>query len=152
MDLVVVQSIGWVLMELYYILILKKIGCADGKLFNQGGALIWRGDNGNVSYCNFTKNSAKGKAGAIYWLGNNGVLFQSNIIDNYAFDFTGGGAIYWEGDGGNISHCNFTENTGLGSNMGGSVLWNGANGNLEYCNFINASMSGYGVFSFLVGG
>ena len=124
----------------------KENRCADGKLFNQGGALIWRGDNGNVSYCNFTKNSAKGKAGAIYWLGNNGVLFQSNIIDNYAFDFTGGGAIYWEGDGGNISHCNFTENTGLGSNMGGSVLWNGANGNLEYCNFINASMSGYGVF------
>ena len=124
----------------------KENRCADGKLFNQGGALIWRGDNGNVSYCNFTKNSAKGKAGAIYWLGNNVVLFQSNIIDNYAFDFTGGGAIYWEGDGGNISHCNFTENTGLGSNMGGSVLWNGANGNLEYCNFINASMSGYGVF------
>ena len=117
----------------------KENRCADGKLFNQGGALIWRGDNGNVSYCNFTKNSAKGKAGAIYWLGNNGVLFQSNIIDNYAFDFTGGGAIYWEGDGGNISHCNFTENTGLGSNMGGSVLWNGANGNLEYCNFINAN-------------
>ncbi|MBR5504010.1 MAG: Ig-like domain repeat protein [Methanobrevibacter sp.] len=127
---------------------LKNINFINGNE-RDGGAILWNGDNGTVSNCNFNNNYAEVTGGAIIWNGKNGNVIESNFTENYArsggailwsaygngidgsvsnnsnfqrnYALLDGGAIYWEGNGSVSNGCTFTENTAR--NNGGAINW-----------------------------
>ena len=143
-------------------------GAADGNILSSvfenniakanGGAVYWRGHNGEIKDSNFTNNTAKalrngsygnmGDGGAILWAGINGTVDNCRFIGNVATynttnSSTGrGGAVYIE----NCEHGNdnttfinsyFLNNT-AGSN-GGAIDWTAGakDGYVGNCTFIN---------------
>ena len=98
---------------------IRPMGCK----INEGGAVVWVGDNGTISKCNFTANGVgyPDSGGAICWRGNNGNVFDSNFFKNYAWC---GAAVCWVGDNGTISSSKFL-NDGI-SDQG--IFWFGQNG------------------------
>ena len=126
---------------------------------DNGGAIYW-GDyafNGNVLSCNFTNNSATGWGGAVYWNSENGDVSYSNFTDNSADN---GGAIYWSGYDGEVSYSIFTNNSAdeggaikwegnsgtvnndsyfINNNAthGGAIKWNAENGIILNSSFID---------------
>ena len=72
-----------------------------GAKTSEGGAIVWRGENGTVSNCIFESNSIgyANTAGAIMWRGNNGKIIDSEFYDNTAWF---AGAIYWAGNNGSM--------------------------------------------------
>ena len=103
-----------------------------------GGAILWEGDNANVSGCVFENNSvydSEGRGGAVYLGGGNSVVSGCSFVNNSAY---GGGAILWGGSEGLVSGCSFVNNSADGG--GGAVLWSGgSNGAVYNCSFVNNS-------------
>ena len=97
----------------------RPVGCK----INEGGAIVWVGENGTVSKCNFTRNGVgyPDSGGAICWRGNNGKITDSKFFKNYAWC---GAAICWVGDNGTILSSKFL-NDGI-SDQG--LFWFGQNG------------------------
>lgn len=98
---------------------IRPMGCK----INEGGAIVWTGENGTVSNCNFTHNGVgyPNSGGAICWRGNDGKVLNSKFFDNYAWC---GAAICWVGDNGKILFSKFL-NDGI-SDQG--LFWFGKNG------------------------
>ena len=139
--------------------VIKNIIFKKGYCENDGGALYWNGESGNLINCSFTDNKAQQCGGAVHWAGESGNLTNCTFTKNVAL-FRHGGAIYWDGmafngnlancsftnnnagisggavdwygDFGNLTNCTFTSNYAI---EGGAVLWSGKSGNLENCNF-----------------
>ena len=99
-----------------------------GARTNEGGAIVWRGDNGTVSNCIFKYNSMgyPNGGGAIFWRGNNGKITNSEFYENGAWT---GGAVYWKGDNGQILLSKFLNN-GI---FNRDIFWAGNNGLIKKC-------------------
>lgn len=97
----------------------RPMGCK----INEGGAIVWAGENGTISKCNFTHNGVgyPDSGGAICWRGNNGKITDSKFFKNYAWC---GAAVCWVGDNGTILSSKFL-NDGI-SDQG--LFWFGQNG------------------------
>ncbi|AMK15809.1 hypothetical protein [Methanobrevibacter olleyae] len=104
-----------------------------------GGAIYWKGTNGNIINCSFVNNHANGSGGAVDWAGDNGNLKDCSFVNNHANNY--GGAVYWYGDNGNLSACSFANNHAKYD--GGAVYWYGANGKLSACSFVNNHANDY---------
>ena len=109
----------------------------------------------NINFVN--SNNANLAGGVISWWGNNGTLTNCNFTNNSAV--SGGGALLWKGDNGSITHCNFENNNvnygkavslvdGEGfdpslihiqivNGEGGALFVSGNNILIDYCNFYN---------------
>lgn len=98
---------------------IRPMGCK----LNEGGAIVWIGENGTVSKCNFIHNGVgyPDSGGAICWRGNNGKIIDSTFLKNYAWC---GAAVCWVGDNGTILSSKFL-NEGI-SDQG--LFWFGENG------------------------
>ena len=74
---------------------IRPMGCK----INEGGAVVWVGDNGTISKCNFTANGVgyPDSGGAICWRGNDGKIIDSKFLDNGAWV---GAAVEWRGKNG----------------------------------------------------
>ena len=59
---------------------IENITFTNGKGDN-GGAIQWSGDNGNLINCTFTGNTAA-NGGAVYWTGNNGLISKCTFSGN----------------------------------------------------------------------
>ncbi len=105
----------------YYTYISRPMGART----NEGGAIVWRGDNGTVSKCLFRHNSLDypNGGGAIFWRGTNGKVLDSEFYDNWAFV---GSAIYWKGLNGFIDSSIFI-NGGIGDS---GIFWYSQSGNI----------------------
>ena len=123
---------------------LNNILFKNANTTDNGGAICWYGDNGEVNNCNFTNNIASQRGGAIYWYGVNGTINNSNFINNTGIKF-GGGAIYWDSDSSNgeVNNCNFINN--MATQKGGAIYWYGVNGKMTDCNFTNNTSINGGV-------
>ena len=97
--------------------------------------------SGNVTNCNFTKNSARYSGGAITFMGEGNVT-DCNFTNNTASVF--GGAVYFFYHG-EVTNCNFTNNS---AGHGGAIRF-GGEGNVRNCNFNNntASEEGGAIYS-----
>ena len=125
---------------------LKNINFINGNATDNGGAIYWYGNNGEINNCNFTNNQAKLRGGAVFWCGVNGTINDSNFINNTATKYSGG-AIQWDSNSANgtVNNCNFTNNQG--SQRGGAIYWNGANGKINNSTFVNnTSIDGGALF------
>jgi len=97
---------------------------------SQGGAVFFYED-GNLSNCNFTGNTAYSGCGAVYF-SSTGSVSNCNFVDNKATaDYSNSGAIYFVNEG-IVSNCNFIGNTA--SRYGGALYFN-SNSNVINCNF-----------------
>lgn len=128
-----------------------------------GGAISWLGNNGTLSNCNFTNNSASSGGGAVCWMGDFGTItnctFNSNnvvygpavsLTSGESFDPTkihiqivnsDGGAIYAGGNNIVIDYCNFYKNSAWLS--GGAISTNyRGNVSISNCKFKN-NIAGY---------
>ena len=109
-----------------------------------GGAIYFKG-SGSVENCNFTDNKVTGDescGGAVYFYKNTeGNVTNCNFIKNTAEN---GGAIYFdEGSTGRTINCNFTNNKA--DNHGGAVYFNfRGSGTVTNCNFTYNKADAYG--------
>ena len=94
-----------------------------GAKTNEGGAIVWKGNNGTVSNCIFKNNNVgyPDSGGAIMWRGDNGRILNSTFFNNSAWC---GGAVCWVGNNGKILSSKFFEN-GM---FNGDIYWFGKNG------------------------
>ncbi|MDO5819692.1 MAG: hypothetical protein Q4P11_05090 [Methanobrevibacter sp.] len=108
----------------YHIIRVRPMGAKT----NEGGAIVWRGNNGTVSDCIFKNNDVgyPNSGGAICWRGNNGQIINSTFFNNSAWC---GGAVTWVGDNGKILSSKFFEN-GM---FNGDVYWFGEDGLIKNC-------------------
>ena len=115
--------------------LIRPVGCK----INEGGAIVWEGENGTVSKCSFTRNGVgyPDSGGAICWRGNNGRIIDSKFLKNYAWC---GAAVCWIGDNGTILSSRFL-NDGI-SDQG--LFWFGKDGIIR--NSILLETAGRGVF------
>lgn len=99
-----------------------------GARTNEGGAIVWRGNNGTVMNCIFNNNDIgyPNSGGAIIWRGDNGQIINSTFFKNGAWC---GGAVTWIGSNGKILSSKFFEN-GM---FNGDVFWFGENGLIKNC-------------------
>lgn len=99
-----------------------------GAKTNEGGAIVWKGNNGAVSNCIFKNNDVgyPNSGGAIVWRGDNGKISNSTFFNNSAWC---GGAITWVGKNGKILSSKFFEN-GM---FNGDIYWFGENGLIKKC-------------------
>ena len=99
-----------------------------GAKTNEGGAIVWKGNNGTVSNCIFNNNDVgyPNSGGAIIWRGDNGKISNSTFFNNSAWC---GGAITWIGNNGKILSSKFFEN-GM---FNGDIYWFGENGLIKNC-------------------
>ena len=105
---------------------IMNINFIKGNSTKMGGAILWNGDNGKLTGCNFTQNQECSDysdygGGAIYWNGDNGKLTGCNFTQNQAGSC--GGAIYWNGDNGIVNNNTFTNNSAF--TEGGAIWWGG---------------------------
>ena len=99
-------------------IVLKNIKFINANyLTGYGGAVMWLGDGGYISNCNFTGNTAK-SAGAISWMGSNGTITNCSFTANIATE--NGGAMELCGSENVISLCSFTGN--IADNYGGAII------------------------------
>ena len=93
-----------------------------------GGALVWRGHNGEVEGSSFTNNYARGDGGAAYIEGESCSLYNSTFNNNIAGD--DGGAVYWTGDHGEIFNVTANNNKGISEgashSKGGTIIITGS--------------------------
>ena len=94
-----------------------------GAKTNEGGAIVWKGNNGTVFNCVFNNNDVgyPNSGGAICWRGNNGQIINSTFFNNSAWC---GGAVTWVGNNGKILSSKFFNN-GM---FNGDVYWFGKDG------------------------
>lgn len=94
-----------------------------GAKTNEGGAIVWKGNNGTVSNCIFKNNDVgyPNSGGAICWRGDNGKIINSTFFNNSAWC---GGAVTWIGNNGKILSSKFFEN-GI---FNGDIFWYGEDG------------------------
>ena len=69
---------------------LKNIRFINGNVSDDGGAVYWYGDNGEVINCDFVNNTATQRAGAIYWYGVNATVNDCNFTSNTATKYCAG--------------------------------------------------------------
>ena len=109
-----------------------------------GGVISWWGNNGTLTNCNFTNNSALSAAGAVLWKGDDGLIsgcsFENNrvdygkavsLVDGEGFDpsqmhiqvvNSEGGALYLSGNNISVECCSFYDN--LATLNGGAISVN----------------------------
>ncbi len=106
----------------YYSYNLRPVGART----NEGGAIVWFGENGTVSRCLFKENSLDypNGGGAIFWRGNNGKVLDSEFYNNWAFV---GSAIYWTGSNAYINSSIFI-NEGVSDD---GIFWKANKGSIE---------------------
>ena len=108
-----------------------------------GGAITFMGE-GNVTDCNFTNNTASVFGGAVYFF-YHGEVTNCNFTNNSAGH---GGAIRFGGEGkvSKVTNCNFTSNS---ARCDGGAIRFGGEGNVRNCNFNNntASEEGGAIYS-----
>ena len=94
-----------------------------GAKTNEGGAIVWKGENGTVSRCIFTHNSVgyPNTGGAICWRGDSGKIIESEFYENDAWC---GSAIAWIGNNGTILSSTIANSTFFD----GGIYWFGENG------------------------
>ena len=97
-----------------------------GARTNEGGAIVWNGNNGTVDNCYFERNDIgyPNAGGAIYWRGDFGTIMNSEFYDNGAWV---GAAVCWKGINGTILSSKFL-NDGIGDN---GIYWVGENGTVR---------------------
>lgn len=99
---------------------------------NDGGAILWQGDNGVIKNCVFNTNHASDNGGAVFLSGNNCNITNCTFTNNHA-DY--GGAIFISGSGNSITSSKFDNNyCGL---AGGAIFSDCNNLKIDYCNFTN---------------
>ena len=118
--------------------IIRNITLVNGKTEDEGGAILWSGDDGNVSDSSFEANWAN-NGGAISWYGQNGAVSDCTFVDNIAL--ISGGAILWSGDDGSVFGCSFE---GSDAAAGGAIDWSGADGSVCDCSFVDNTVSDAG--------
>ena len=102
----------------------------------QSGAVMWIGDNGNVSDCSFT-NCSSVDGGAMRWSGIGGTVTGCSFT-NCSATTGSGGAIYWDGDDGSVLNCIFSDCSSAG--YGGAIHFDGSDGSaVVNCKFVNCS-------------
>ena len=116
----------------------KLIG-GNGKF---GGSVLWEGNDGIITNCEFGHNMAgESSGGAILVKGNNCKITDCTFTSNIAKQGAGG-AIAVEGNDCQITNCIFNENS---ANLyAGAILMGGSNGRITDCTFSGnfASQSG----------
>ena len=154
---------------------IENITFANGNRVDNGGAIFWRGANGNVSGCTFVNNYAKFSGGAIYWIhgydsivsncsfADNSVQFDGaamyyvasagSVVSDCSFEKNSaverGGAIYiYESNGCTVSDCSFVKNS-ASKYSGGAIYWDGHNANVSGCSFADNSAKDDGGAIFL---
>lgn len=94
-----------------------------GAKTNEGGAIVWNGNNGAVSKCVFINNAVgyPNTGGAICWRGDFGKVIDSEFYENDAWC---GSAIAWMGNNGTI----LSSTVANSSFFDGGIYWFGENG------------------------
>ena len=108
--------------------------------YNWNGGAIYFSSSGNVTNCNFTKNSAF-YGGAVYFEGI-GTVANCSFTDNSA---KYGGAVCFQGTG-TVTNCSFTKN--FASERNGAVYFI-SEGTVENCTFTNNSATECGAVRFI---
>ena len=85
---------------------------------NGRSAINWEGDNGELSDCIFSGNSARVMGGAISWNGKDGLISDSVFLNNTAGVI--GGAIYLSNSNNAVDNCVFLNSN---SKMGGDGIY-----------------------------
>ena len=135
---------------------------------DNGGAILWNGNDGSIINCTFENNYAKNIGGAIagnianftvsnctfisnkagYYGGAiGGNISDTTLADSTFKDNTGpyyGGALRWEGNNNSIKNCSFEGNNATYSGRGGAIHLIGKNESIQNCTFENNIASGYG--------
>ena len=63
--------------------VIKNINFINSNRANlAGGVISWWGNNGTLTNCNFTNNSAVSAGGALLWKGNDGTISNCNFESN----------------------------------------------------------------------
>lgn len=146
-------------------IVFKDIVFINAKRANNGGAIYWNGDNGEVLNCSFLNCSSAYTGGAIYWNGDNGSVLNCSFFNcstnvggsiyiNKCMNATvagcsflggsvisGGGAIYQYQGYGNVLNCNF--GNCHADSTGGAIVWYSDEGTISNCSFLNCT-SNYG--------
>ena len=87
----------------------RPMGCK----INEGGAIVWTGENGTVSNCNFTHNGVgypDSGGAAICWVGDNGKILFSKFLNDGISDQ----GLFWFGQNGVISNSILLESVKRG--------------------------------------
>jgi len=103
---------------------------------NYGSAVYCKGNNHNISTCDFINNTAT-YSSTIEWVGDYANLYNNNFINNTA---TSCAAVTLHGKGGIVSDCTFVSNNATNGN-GGSISINGDDTTISNCSFRNNSAS-----------
>ncbi|MBE6486958.1 MAG: hypothetical protein E7Z85_08980, partial [Methanosphaera stadtmanae] len=103
-----------------------------------GGAIMWKGEYGNITNSKFYNNSAPYAAGALRLDGSHVVVNNTLFDGNYDSkgNYSWGSAIYLTGNYTNITYSNFTNNY---NSNNGTIAISGSNEMLENNIFINNS-------------
>ena len=139
----------------YFYLINKKCNISssefiDNHASSHGGAISWANENGTITQCNFTNNSAGDSGGAVYLDNNTNSVnitncdFRNNSVsNNYLGANRGGGAICLIGNNIYIKLCSFISNLASKSN-GGAIFLNtsGLTNNLGGKNILSSNSLG----------
>ena len=93
-------------------------------------------DQGAVSNCNFTNNTANGDGGAVYFL-STGNVTNCNFVNNSATgEYSCGGAVFFIS--GNVTSCSFNNNQVNGNySRGGAIYFDLYYNTVTNCNFSN---------------
>ena len=114
--------------------------------------VCWLGDNGLISDCVFSGNSAV-NGGAITWMGNNGIINNTYFNNNTAKGI--GGGLYIGGTNNTLSNCTFVNCT---SQLSGEAIYidrkyKNFTGNVTFSNqsvlFIDGSLTNIDVDKYL---
>ena len=90
--------------------ILKNIKFKNAYYYDNGGAIYWSGNNGQLINCTFENNDVNSNyyGGAVYWSGSYANITDCKFINNTAYK---GGAVYLTGSYATISNSDFTSNS-----------------------------------------
>lgn len=100
-----------------------------GSVITEGGAIVWRGENGTVYKCIFKDNGVgyPNYGGAIAWRGDGGHVLESEFYKNNGW---AGASIFWKGKNGEIAGSKFVNS---GSIFERDILWMAENGTIQHC-------------------
>ena len=105
-----------------------------------GGAIYLNADNCNITNCNFTNNMA-GYGGAVFIFGNNNLVNSSKFENNYCNNENSkGGAIFSDCNALTIEYCTFKSNHA--ESCGGAVAINESGGTISNSSFENNYVGG----------
>ncbi|ADC46813.1 adhesin-like protein [Methanobrevibacter ruminantium M1] len=92
-----------------------------------GGAVIITGSDVNITYSNFTNNSARARGGAVYLQLNNNTMVLNSSFENNSAGTNGGALDFYTGaENGKVINSTFLNNTA--NRSGGGIYWNGEKG------------------------